>query len=254
MKLESAIHIGTSGWSYKHWKEIFYPAKMKATDYLSFYSQHFNIAEINTSFYHLPKPETVTGWKQKVPEGFMFCPKISRYLTHMKKLRDPEESLIRFFEVFEPLQSKMGPVLVQLPHMVKFNYDVAEHFYSLLKKAYKKYEFVLEPRHSTWFDDVSLTLMSKYNIGLVISQSKEFPYSEIITAKNIYLRFHGPEDLYASSYSDEMLNAFVEKFAVWVNEGHRIWVFFNNDIHGHAFRDAKRMIEMVQKKDRAIRK
>jgi len=138
--------------------------------------------------------------------------------------------------------------------MVKFNYDVAEHFYSLLKKAYKKYEFVLEPRHSTWFDDVSLTLMSKYNIGLVISQSKEFPYSEIITAKNIYLRFHGPEDLYASSYSDEMLNVFVEKFAVWVNEGHRIWVFFNNDIHGHAFRDAKRMIEMVQKKDRAIRK
>ena len=79
----------------------------------------------------------------------------------MKKLRDPEESLIRFFEVFETLQSKMGPVLVQLPRMLKFNYDVAKHFYSLLKKAYKKYKFVLEPRHSTWFDDVSLTLMSE---------------------------------------------------------------------------------------------
>jgi uncharacterized protein YecE (DUF72 family) len=88
--------------------------------------------------------------------------------------------------------------------------------------------------------------MTKYNIGLVISQSNEFPYSEIITAKNIYLRFHGPEDLYASQYSDEMLNEFVKKFRKWVNEGHQIWAFFNNDIHGHAFRDAKRMMDRVQ--------
>jgi uncharacterized protein YecE (DUF72 family) len=80
----SIINIGTSGWSYKHWKEIFYPPKMKPTDYLSFYAQKFDITEINTSFYHLPKPETVLGWIEKVPKGFRFCPKISRYLTHMK--------------------------------------------------------------------------------------------------------------------------------------------------------------------------
>jgi len=117
MKLEPFIHIGTSGWSYKHWKEIFYAAKMKATDYLSFYSQHFNIAEINTSFYHLPKVETVIGWKEKVPEGFIFCPKISRYLTHMKKLRDPEESLIRFFEVCETVQKQDGSCIgTATPH------------------------------------------------------------------------------------------------------------------------------------------
>jgi uncharacterized protein YecE (DUF72 family) len=140
MKLESFVHIGTSGWSYKHWKDIFYPAKMKTTDNLGYYAQHFGITEINTSFYHLPKVETVIGWKEKLPEGFIFCPKISRYLTHMKKLRDPEESLERFFEVFELLQNTLGPVLVQLPRMVRFNYDVAKNFYYILKKHYRKYE------------------------------------------------------------------------------------------------------------------
>jgi uncharacterized protein YecE (DUF72 family) len=184
------IHIGTSGWSYKHWKEIFYPGKMKPTDYLSFYAQYFNITEINTSFYHLPKPETVLGWMEKVHKGFKFCPKISRYLTHMKKLREPEESLERFFEIFEPMQKKMGPVLIQIPHMVKFNYEVADQLFKLLKKKYKKYSFVLEPRHNTWFEDKSLLLLTGYEIGLVISQSGVyFPYSERVTAKNIYVRF-----------------------------------------------------------------
>ena len=246
---ERGIHIGTSGWSYKHWKEIFYPPKMRTTDYLSFYAKNFDITEINTSFYHLPKPETISGWMEKVPKGFRFCPKISRFLTHMKKLRDPEEPLQRFFEIFEPMKKFMGPVLVQLPSMVKFNYDVADHFFSVLKKNYKEYDFVLEPRHETWFEKEALTLLAKYNIGLVISQSgKAFPYSEMVTAKNIYIRFHGPAALYASSYSDEMLNDFALKMKNWVKEKHELWVFFNNDIHGHAFRDALRLKEIIASK------
>src|SRR4051812_23915574 len=109
------VHIGTSGWSYKHWRGIYYPEEMKPTDYLAFYAQSFQVSEINSSFYNLPKVATVEGWVKKVPKGFMFCPKMSRYLTHMKKLHDPEESLERFFEVFEPMRKHMGPVLVQLP-------------------------------------------------------------------------------------------------------------------------------------------
>jgi uncharacterized protein YecE (DUF72 family) len=102
----------------------------------------------------------------------------------MKKLHDPDEALERFFEVFEPMVGIMGPVLVQLPPMAKVYFDVADHFFALLKRKYKAYEFVVEPRHPTWFEDESLTVMSKYDIGLVISQSgNEFPYSEMITAK-----------------------------------------------------------------------
>jgi len=189
------IHIGTSGWSYKHWKDIFYPPKLKTTSWLSFYENTFDTTEINSSFYRLPREETVIKWTEIVREDFLFCPKISRYLTHMKKLREPEEPLERFFEIFEPMQKKMGPVLIQLPHMVKFNYEVTQNLFKLLKTKYKKYSFVLEPRHDTWFKEEGLTLLSKYNIGLVISQSGVyFPYSERITAKNIYVRFHGPQN------------------------------------------------------------
>jgi uncharacterized protein YecE (DUF72 family) len=100
--MKTEIHIGTSGWSYKHWKNIFYPEGLKATDWLKFYAQHFKITELNTSFYHLPALTTTQAWAKKVLQGFMFCPKMSRYLTHMKKLNDPEESFAAFFEVFAP--------------------------------------------------------------------------------------------------------------------------------------------------------
>ncbi|MBD0333252.1 MAG: DUF72 domain-containing protein [Chitinophagaceae bacterium] len=244
---EKKYHIGTSGWSYPHWKEIFYPIDLPATQWLTFYAKTFDITEINTSFYHLPKHQTVLNWAAKVPKGFKFCPKISRYLTHMKKLKDPEESLENFFEVFESIVRVLGPVLVQLPPSLKFNYDRTEYFYKLLKKQYRKYEFVMEVRHNTWLHDDSLNLMSKYNIGLVISQSGNvFPYSEMVTAKNVYVRFHGPGYLYASEYSEEMLNDFATKFKKWIKRGHVIWAFFNNDVHGYAFRDAQRLMNMMK--------
>jgi uncharacterized protein YecE (DUF72 family) len=242
------IHIGTSGWSYKHWKNIYYPANIPAVKWLEFYTQTYKTTELNASFYRLPSKQTVVNWTKRVPKDFLFCVKMSRYLTHMKKLLEPEETLERFFEVFKPMKKIMGPVLIQLPGALKFNYDRADYLYDLLKKKYKKYQFVMEVRHPTWLEEVSLTLMSKYNIGLVISQSGDkFPYSEMITAKNIYLRFHGPKELYASSYSDAMLKDFASKFRKWVKQGHEVWAFFNNDIHGHAVVDAKRLMDLTKK-------
>ena len=246
--MKGKIHIGTSGWSYKHWKTIFYPPKLPATRWLEFYVQHFKTTELNTSFYRLPLHQTVINWTKRVPKDFLFCVKMSRYLTHLKKLKEPEETLEKFFDVFEPMKAMMGPVLIQLPPSLKFNFDTADELYSLLRKKYRKFEFVMEVRHTTWLEEVSLTLMSKYDIGLVISQSgDQFPYSEMITAKTIYLRFHGPGELYASSYSDEMLLDFAAKFKIWVKEGHEVWAFFNNDIHGHAIKDAKRLMELIKK-------
>lgn len=194
--MKGNIHIGTSGWSYKHWKNIFYPPKLKPTEWIRFYSDHFNTTEINGSFYKLPTKETVIEWTKKAPKDFLFCPKMSRFLTHMKKLNEPEEPLERFFGIFEPMKKMMGPVLLQLPAILKFNYDKADHLYCLMKAKYKKYDFVMEIRHDSWLQEESLTLMTKYDVGLVISQSGEqFPYSEMITAKNIYIRFHGPHQL-----------------------------------------------------------
>jgi uncharacterized protein YecE (DUF72 family) len=240
------IHIGTSGWSYKHWKDIFYPPKTKPKDYLAYYATHFKTAEINASFYRLPQPQTLVEWSSAVPAGFKFCPKMSRYLSHMKKLRDPEEPLQRFFGIFEPMKAMMGPILVQLPVQASFNPAVSEGFFELLGSTYRQYDFVLEPRHPSWFEQQPLLLMARFNIGLVISQSgASFPYSELNTASHFYLRFHGPGDLYASPYTDEMLQSFAEKMRNWEREGSTVWAFFNNDIHGHAFRDAARLAQMV---------
>jgi len=160
----------------------------------------------------------------------------------MKKLRDPEEPLERFFGIFGPMKRQMGPVLIQLPRMLGFNYEVAANCFKLLKKQYRQFQFVLEVRHPTWLRDDALALLSEYGIGLVISQSGDrFPYSEMITAQNIYVRFHGPAELYASPYSDEDLKFFAKKFKTWVKKGHEIWAFFNNDIHGYAPVDAMRL-------------
>lgn len=243
------IHIGTSGWSYGHWKELFYPAGLPATRWLPFYSGIFPTTEINSSFYRLPSIATVEKWVSQVPEDFIFCPKMSRYLTHMKKLQAPEEPLERFFEVFAPMRRQMGPVLVQLPPMLPFHYDTAAHFYGLLRRRYAGYAFVMEVRHKSWFSDDSLTLMAGSDIGLVIAQSgNEFPYSEMVTATTVYVRFHGPGALYTSSYNDALLERFAGKFNDWMQDGHEIWVYFNNDIHGYAVEDAQRLMQIMGKK------
>lgn len=247
--VKERIHVGTSGWSYKHWKAVFYPRGLSATKWLPFYAEHFSTTEINGSFYRLPSQETVQKWTEQVPNDFLFCPKMSRYLTHLKKLNEPEEPLERFFSVFEVMQKKMGPVLIQLPAFLHFRYDAMEHFYALLQERYRRYGFVMEVRHQSWLEEISLTLMAKYNIGLVISQSGNFfPYSEMATAKNIYVRFHGPAELYASAYSDETLQSFARKFLAWAEEGHDVWAYFNNDIGAHAVRDAERLLRLLGQK------
>jgi uncharacterized protein YecE (DUF72 family) len=246
MKQEAAIHIGTSGWSYQHWKQLYYPLDLSEAKWLEFYAETFKVSEINTSFYHLPKQATTKGWSGRVPKDFKFCPKMSRYLTHMKKLNDPEESMERFFDAFMPLKRKTGPVLIQLPHMVKFNAAKAENLYRLCKKSYAYYTFAMEVRHESWMTEESIALMKKYNIAFVISQSgSAFPYAEFVTAQHIYVRFHGPGALYASKYTTEHLQKFAELFLNWQKQGHSVWAFFNNDIGGHAITNAKELQELT---------
>lgn len=251
------FYVGTSGWSYKDWKGVFYPPDLKSSEWLTFYSNSFNITEINSSFYHLPKKETVENWVKKVPKEFIFCPKMSRYLTHIKKLKEPEESLEKFFEIFHPMNKKMGPVLIQLPPSLKFNGETAEYLYTVLKNTYYSYQFAVEVRHNTWLAKNSIKLMKQYNIAYVISHSAVgFPYAEYITSRNIYFRFHGPKELYASSYSQTQLKKFATLFNSWLDQGHILWIFFNNDIHTYAINNAltlKKTLEhhTFQKSDKA---
>ena len=241
------VHIGTSGFSYRHWRGGFYPEGVKPRAYLAYYAARFSATEINASFYRLPELHTVNAWAAVVPEGFLFSPKMSRYLTHMKKLRDPEEPLQRFFGVFGAIADKLGPVLFQLPDRLIFRPEMVAHLYGLLRRDYARYEFVMEIRHPSWLSEESLQLMQDDGIGLVIAQSGiQLPYSERVTARNVYLRFHGPRELYASAYSEEDLQYYASRIRDWTAAGHTVWAFFNNDIHGYAPVDAARLKAMVR--------
>lgn len=233
------FHIGTSGWSYKDWVDVFYPKNLKPADWLTHYAKTFDCTEINSSFYRLPQKQTIINWRNKVPKEFRFCPKMSRYLTHLKRLKSPGEPLERFFGVFELIQKQMGPVLIQLPKIVPFTYNIAESFYRLLKEKYSAYEFAMEVRHDSWMTEDSFTLMAKYDIAFVMSQSgNHFPYAEIATSKNIYFRFHGPGTLYNTKYDDSTLEKYSQLFKVWLDEGHELWIFFNNDWYGYGIDNA----------------
>jgi uncharacterized protein YecE (DUF72 family) len=165
----------------------------------------------------------------------------------MKKLRNVEEPLQRFFSIFEPLLPFMGPVLIQLPPMLHFKADVVQTFFDVLVTEYPEREFVLEVRHDSWLQEEVKQLLQHYGVGFVISQSQHFfPYAEWVTAKNVYLRFHGPEALYASGYSEETLVAYATKAKQWMEQGHTIWAYFNNDIHGFAYQDAQRFKELLE--------
>ncbi|RXK86448.1 DUF72 domain-containing protein [Filimonas effusa] len=241
------IHIGTSGWSYKHWRERFYPQGLPANAYLDYYAQYFGTTEINTSFYHLPKPGTVANWMKTVKAKFRFCPKISRYITHVKKLNDPEQTLPRFFDVFKPFKKKLGPVLIQLPPNLAFNEEKTTHFFSILKQ-YKGYHFAFEARHESWFTPEALSLLRKFKITFVIADAgKRWPSASELTARHVYIRFHGKTG-YDSLYSTQQINSYAKKMLLWKQEGHIIWAFFNNDGNACAIKNALQLITQTNEK------
>lgn len=245
--MKGKIHIGTSGWSYKHWRERFYPVQLKAIQYLEYYATYFRTTEINTSFYHLPLPGTVENWVKTVKAGFYFCPKISRYITHVKKLNDPEQTLPRFFDIFDPFRKKLGPVLIQLPPNLAFNQEKTIGFFTALKK-YKGYKFALEARHESWFTEECFKLLRKYKIAFVIADAGErWPSFSEVTSDHIYLRFHGKTG-YDSLYSPQQIKSYAKKMLHWKQQGYTIWAFFNNDGNAYAIKNALQLIHATTEK------
>jgi uncharacterized protein YecE (DUF72 family) len=242
----SGLFIGTSGWSYKHWIGVFYPENLKPVQLLEYYFSQFDCVELNSSFYHLPKKSTVEGWLKRTPESFLFCPKLSRFITHRQRLVHVENSLKKFFDVFAGLKAKLGPVLIQLPPGLSYNQVNVCSFLKLLSDGYSDYRFAIEVRHKSWICEEFNNLLCQYGIAFVIADSgNRFPYHEDVTADFIYLRFHGPENLYASDYTEEKLVGYATKISGWLIEGKEVWAFFNNDFGGYAIKNAARLKELV---------
>jgi uncharacterized protein YecE (DUF72 family) len=236
------IHIGTSGWHYKHWKGQFYPPGLQPKDYLNHYLGFFRTVEINNSFYRLPAYETFAAWRESVPEGFVFAVKASRYITHMKKLKDPQQSLGTFMQQVVALEEKLGPILFQLPPRWHCDPTRLRQFLEALPGGLL---YTFEFRDHTWYNEAVYDLLRQHQAAFCLYDLEQHQSPVVVTAAFVYIRLHGPEGKYNGSYSDEYLETWAAAARSWEQEGRSVYIYFDNDIGGHAVVDAQRLQSLV---------
>jgi uncharacterized protein YecE (DUF72 family) len=237
------VFIGTSGWHYKHWLGLFYPQKFPPNQMLQFYAQHFDTVELNNSFYHLPLPSSFDKWRESTPRGFVFSVKGSRFITHMKKLKDPQSSTEKFFDRVDRLERKLGPILFQLPPHWKVNLERLDEFLAELPREHR---YVFEFRDESWLVRETFELLKKFNAAFCIHDLANTRTPLEITTDFTYIRFHGPgEAKYQGSYSKRELNEWAKRIDDWRSKLKGVYVYFNNDIGGHAVSNAKTLKELT---------
>jgi uncharacterized protein YecE (DUF72 family) len=238
------VFIGTSGWHYKQWLGLFYPEKFPTNQMLEFYARHFDTVELNNSFYHLPLPLSFDKWRDSTPRNFVFAVKGSRFITHMKKLKDPESSSEKFFHVVERLEEKLGPILFQLPPHWKINLERLEEFLRSLPSVHR---YAFEFRDESWLLNDTFELLKRFNAAFCIHDLASMRRPLEITADFTYIRFHGPgEAKYQGSYSKRELKEWADRIGGWRRQLKGIHVYFNNDIGGHAVWNAKTLKELIE--------
>jgi uncharacterized protein YecE (DUF72 family) len=236
-------HIGTSGWSYKHWRGPFYPSAMgKGSDQLRFYAERFETVEVNGTFYRLIEVDTFRRWREQTLEGFVFACKGSRYLTHMKRLKDAARGVGRFFERVEALEEKLGPIVFQLPGRFKPDRERLAGFIEALPAGHR---YAFEFRDPAWFLPEIFQALAARDVALCLYEfaGREAPLE--VTASFVYIRLHGPEGPYQGSYSDRALKAWAERTAAWSGKGLDVYCYFDNDDRGFAPKNALRLREML---------
>ncbi len=241
--MKGRIHIGTSGWHYGHWKGRFYPEGMREREFLAYYAGHFRTVEINNTFYQLPSAKAVETWERSVPENFLFAVKASRFITHNKKLKDPEEQVPRFLGLVSALKAKLGPVLFQLPPGFKANRERLETF---LRALPAEGRFAFEFRNETWFETQIYDILRSRDAALCIHDMPGKTTPVVITAGWTYLRFHGAAGAYFGSYTDDTMRGWAKTIGGWAAKGIDVYAYFNNDVEAHAIHNAKTLIAFLQ--------
>jgi uncharacterized protein YecE (DUF72 family) len=230
-----SIRVGCSGWVYNHWRNIFYPKEVPQKEWLEFYTREFDTVEINNSFYRLPKPETFAAWRQRTPNGFCFAVKASRFITHIKRLKDPEESIKRFFDSVEPLGDRTGPILWQLAP--SFHRD-DERLAAFLKVLPRKYRHAFEFRHKSWLEGPVYELLGEHRAALCIPDRPDLPQDVRCTADWSYVRLHGSNHD-NGDYSQAELDTWCRRIREFADDGASVWVYFDNDQYGFAIQNAR---------------
>ncbi len=233
--MSARYYIGTSGWHYNHWRGRFYPEKLVKAKWLEFYSSCFSTVELNNSFYRLPSEAVFSSWRDSSPADFLFAVKASRFITHIKRLKDSQEPLDTFITRAKVLTEKLGPLLYQLPPNMHRNDEVLEAFLAVLPQGLRH---VLEFRHRSWLDEGVLAILRRYKVGFCIFDMPSLSCPLVATADFAYIRFHGKSELYSSFYSESELAGWAEKIAGLAANLGEFYIYFNNDAQGFAVQNA----------------
>jgi uncharacterized protein YecE (DUF72 family) len=245
------VLIGTSGWSYKHWLGgAFYPTGVRGGDCLPYYAKSFPTVEINCTYYSLPRRGWAARWKQVTPAGFVFAVKMWQMVTHRRRLLGVDENLQDHFEACAELGGKFGPLLVQLPPSFRENLPLLEDFAGRCAQAWqqcmgrRRLPAAVEFRHRSWNNDATRALLEKLGWSLVLADMGEFAIDQPLTKGFIYVRRHGPGGG-DTSYSNDALAHLAERIRAWSAAGRDVYVYFNNDVHAHAPRNAETLTRFV---------
>ncbi len=247
--------IGTSGFSYDHWRGVFYPQGLSKNRWLGFYAQHFPTVELNVTFYRLPSESAFNGWKEQTPNDFRFALKGPRQITHVKKLKDVADQLAVFFARTSILGNKRSVVLWQLPPEWKLNIERLEEFSNSLEEY--RVRSALELRNRSWFDARVYDILKSHNIAIALADhpfnvegsSYDVQGKETIkvpqTADFAYIRAHGPSRMYASLYDKEAIRRYAKMIRYYLNKRMDVYAYFNNDLEGYALENARELLGML---------
>ena len=240
------LRIGCSGFVYDHWRGNFYPEDLPKNHWLEYYSKHFSSVELNVTFYRLPERETFTKWYVSTPDNFLFSIKGSRFITHVKKLKDCLEPIEAFFSRALLLKEKLGVVLWQLPPNFNFEIERFKEFLEALKPYCVRNTF--EFRNKAWINKKVATLLEKENASFCIADHPEFLNTPPLTADFIYIRRHGKSGSHSTSYSPESLKDDAKFIKAHLKQKKDVFVYFNNDAAGYAPKNASELVTLTGKK------
>lgn len=242
-------YIGTSGWTYPDWKLRFYPREVRPADWLAYFSRHFETTEVNNSFYRMPRQDVVERWSNQVPPGFRFAVKLWRGITQYKKLRNCRESLQLFFDAVDVLPARQrGPLLVQLPPNLKRDLPRLADFLNEVHEvtADSAWRIAVEFRHNDWLCNDTYQLLDRHRAAICLH---DLPDRGAATEPNdapfVYVRRHGKTGKYRGNYPDEDLAADADRIRAWLARKKTVFVYFNNDLEGHAVANARQLNALV---------
>jgi len=246
--MKGRIYVGTSGWAYKEWGKKFFPKDLPPARHLTYLAHHFPSVEINASFYRLQSKKAYASWHRATPASFRFAVKVSRFITHIKRIKAVRLAWKRFYRPTLELKSKRGPYLLQFPATFTGKPEEIERIDRFLLDSKKdgRFRFALEFRHENCFAEPMLEVIRKRRVALVFANSSKYPRAPwLAPAAFVYFRLHGPAKLFASGYSEEQLREWAKLAKSYQRQGKDVYIYFNNDMHTNAAKNAIALMKLL---------